>query len=133
MSPINDPTLVAELTALYLQYEQALCENDIQTLDQLFWADPEVVRFGATENLYGIEAIRRFRQQRSTQDLQREISHLHVVTFGNDTATVTLEFRRWIQGVERSGRQSQTWYRFPEGWKIVSAHVSLLPNEPHQR
>lgn len=128
MSPINNPRLVAELTALYLQYEQALCENDIQTLDQLFWADPEVVRFGATENLYGIEAIRQFRQQRSTQDLQREISHLHVVTFGNDTATVTLEFRRGIHGVERSGRQSQTWYRFPEGWKIVSAHVSLLPN-----
>lgn len=128
MPTINDPALVAELTTLYLQYEQALCENDIQTLDHLFWAAPEVVRFGATENLYGIEAIRTFRQQRSTQELQREISHLQVVTFGRDTATVTLEFRRRIQGVERSGRQSQTWYRFPEGWKIVSAHVSLFSN-----
>jgi hypothetical protein len=128
MPTINDPALVTELTALYLQYETALCENDVQTLDQLFWAAPEVVRFGATENLYGIEAIRAFRQQRSPQDLQREISHLQVVTFGHDTATVTLEFRRRIQGVERSGRQSQTWFRFPEGWKIVSAHVSLLPD-----
>ncbi|MGI0485965.1 oxalurate catabolism protein HpxZ [Pantanalinema rosaneae CENA516] len=128
MPTINDPALVAELAALYLQYEQALCDNDIQTLDHLFWAAPEVVRFGATENLYGIEAIRAFRQQRSTQDLHREIAQLQVVTFGSDTATVTLEFRRRIQGVERSGRQSQTWYRFPEGWKIVSAHVSLLPD-----
>lgn len=127
MNSINDPALVAELTQLYLTYEKALCENDLATLDALFWESPEVVRFGATENLYGIDAIRTFRQERPTQDLAREISHLKVVTFGEDTATVTLEFCRSIAGVPRSGRQSQVWRKFPEGWKIVSAHVSLLP------
>lgn len=127
MSQINHPALVAELTQLYLTYEQALCENDLTVLDDLFWDSPEVVRFGATENLYGIDAIRAFRQGRSVQDLAREISHLKVVTFGDDTATVTLEFCRTIAGVPRSGRQSQVWRKFPQGWKIVSAHVSLLP------
>ncbi|GAB4319112.1 MAG: oxalurate catabolism protein HpxZ [Leptolyngbyaceae cyanobacterium] len=127
MSPVNDPALVAELTQLYLTYEIALCENDLATLDALFWDSPEVVRFGATENLYGMEAIRTFRQERPVKDLAREISNLKVVTFGHDTATVTLEFCRTIAGTPRLGRQSQVWRKFPEGWKIVSAHVSLLP------
>lgn len=127
MNSINDPALVAELTQLYLTYEKALCENDLAVLDALFWDSAEVVRFGATENLYGIEAIRAFRQERPIQDLAREISHLKVVTFGNNTATVTLEFCRTIAGVPQLGRQSQVWRKFPEGWKIVSAHVSLLP------
>jgi hypothetical protein len=127
MNPINDPALVAELTDLYLTYEKALCENDLTVLDHLFWESAEVIRFGATENLYGIEAIRAFRQGRPVQDLAREISNLKVVTFGTDTASVTLEFCRTIAGIPRSGRQSQMWRKFPEGWKIVFAHVSLLP------
>lgn len=127
MNQVNNPALVAELTQLYLIYEKALCDNDLAVLDALFWESSEVIRFGATENLYGIEAIRAFRQGRPVQDLAREISNLKVVTFGEDTASVTLEFCRTIAGVPRSGRQSQVWRKFPEGWKIVSAHVSLLP------
>lgn len=123
-SPAN---LIAELTQLYRIYETALCTNDLATLDALFWESADVVRFGATENLYGIDEIRQFRQNRPTQDLAREISHLTVVPFGDDTAAITLEFRRTIQGVARSGRQSQFWRKFPQGWRIVSAHVSLLP------
>lgn len=127
MTLINDPNLVAELTQLYLKYETALVENDLAVLDELFWESADVVRFGATENLYGIEAIRQFRSDRPTQDLARTIDHLKVVTFGEDTAAVTLEFARTIKGVTRHGRQSQMWRKLPEGWKIVSAHVSLLP------
>jgi hypothetical protein len=127
MSQINDLTTVAELTELYLKYEKALVENDTLTLDELFWHSSEVVRFGATENLYGIDEIRNFRQNRPTKDLAREISNLKVVTFDKQMASVTLEFHRTINGVARSGRQSQMWYKLPEGWKIVSAHVSLLP------
>lgn len=127
MTEINRPALVAELTDLYLRYEKALVENDIAVLDELFWESPEVLRFGATENLYGIEQIREFRQNRPAQNLAREISHLKVVTFDEDTACVTLEFCRAIDGTPRYGRQSQVWRKFPEGWKIVSAHVSLLP------
>ena len=119
--------LIAELTQLYRIYETALCTNDLATLDALFWESADVVRFGATENLYGIDEIRQFRQNRPTQDLAREISHLTVVPFGDDTAAITLEFCRTIKGVARSGRQSQFWRKFPQGWRIVSAHVSLLP------
>lgn len=127
MTVINDPALVAELTQLYLKYETALIANDLTVLDELFWESPEVVRFGATENLYGIEAIRQFRRDRPTQDLARQISNLKVVTFDQDTASVTLEFERMTQGVLRRGRQSQVWRKLPAGWKIVFAHVSLLP------
>ncbi|MFN6563488.1 MAG: oxalurate catabolism protein HpxZ [Nostoc sp. ChiSLP01] len=127
MTIINDPGIVAEVTNLYLQYEEALSNNNLEVMDSLFWDAPEVVRFGVTENLYGSDEIRNFRQNRPNPKIEREISNLKVVTFGKDTATVTLEFRRIINGVERFGRQSQIWYKFPEGWKVVSAHVSLLP------
>ncbi|MBD2516167.1 oxalurate catabolism protein HpxZ [Nostoc sp. FACHB-973] len=126
MTPVNDPGIVAEVTDLYLQYEEALSNNNLEVMDSLFWDAPEVVRFGVTENLYGSDEIRNFRASRPNPKIEREISNLKVVTFGKDTATVTLEFRRIIGGVERFGRQSQTWYRFAEGWKVVSAHVSLL-------
>jgi hypothetical protein len=127
MAIVNDPGIVAEVTDLYLQYEEALSNNNLEVMDNLFWDAPEVVRFGVTENLYGSDEIRNFRASRPNPKIEREISNLQVVTFGKDTATVTLEFRRIINGVERFGRQSQTWYRFTEGWKVVSAHVSLLP------
>ncbi|OUL19564.1 oxalurate catabolism protein HpxZ [Nostoc sp. 106C] len=123
----NDPAVVAEVTALYLKYEEALTNNNLEVMDSLFWDAPDVVRFGIAENLYGSEEIRNFRASRPNPKIEREISNLKVVAFGKDTATVTLEFRRIINGVERFGRQSQTWYRFPQGWKVVSAHVSLLP------
>ena len=127
MTTINDPTVVTEVTDLYLKYEEALSNNNLEVMDTLFWDAPEVVRFGITENLYGSDEVRNFRQNRPNPKIEREISNLKVVTFGKDTATVTLEFRRIINDVERFGRQSQTWYRFTEGWKVVSAHVSLLP------
>jgi hypothetical protein len=127
MSTVNDPAVVAEVTQLYLKYEEALCKNNLEVMDSLFWDASEVVRFGITENLYGSEEIRNFRTSRPNPKIEREISNLKVVTFGKDAATVTLEFRRIIDGVERFGRQSQTWYRFPQGWKVVSAHVSFLP------
>jgi hypothetical protein len=127
MPEINNPALVAELTALYREYETALCTNDIATMDRLFWDSPEVIRLGATENLYGIEEIRDFRQGRPAVNLEREIIKLKVVTIGEDTASVILEFKRNINGTPRYGRQSQNWYKFPQGWKIVFAHVSFLP------
>ncbi|MEJ6486006.1 oxalurate catabolism protein HpxZ [Nostoc punctiforme UO1] len=127
MTIVNDPTVVAEVTDLYLLYEEALCNNNLEMMDSLFWDTPEVARFGITENLYGGDEIRNFRKNRPNPKIERKISNLKVVTFGKDTAIVTLEFRRIINSVERFGRQSQTWYRFPEGWKVVSAHVSLLP------
>ncbi|MEH2420517.1 MAG: oxalurate catabolism protein HpxZ [Nostoc sp.] len=127
MTTVNDPTVVTEVTDLYLKYEEALCNNNLEVMDSLFWDGAEVVRFGITENLYGGDEIRKFRASRPSPKIEREISNLKVVTFGKDAATVTLEFYRNINGVERFGRQSQTWYRFTEGWKVVSAHVSLLP------
>ncbi|MFQ3585788.1 MAG: oxalurate catabolism protein HpxZ [Cyanobacteriota bacterium] len=128
MTVVNRPEVVAELTALYQQYETALTCNDVPTLTRLFWDGPQVVRFGVGENLYGGEEIEAFRKQRPAANLAREMLRLEVVTFGEDCGSVTLEFRRPVNGIPRLGRQSQMWYKFPDiGWKIVSAHVSFLP------
>ncbi len=124
---INDPATVAELHELYPRYEQALVSNDVDTLISMFWASPYVARFGPTESLYGIGEIEAFRKGRSPANLQRTIQRLDIVAFGKDFASITLAFEREIEGRITRGRQSQTWARLPEGWRIVFAHVSLLP------
>jgi hypothetical protein len=123
---INDPEIAAELQALYPEYEAALMANDADTLTQMFWASPHAMRFGVTENLYGIEEIDAFRKGRSPANLARTVRRLDIVTFGRDFGSITLEFERTVDGKIISGRQSQVWVRFPEGWRIVSAHVSVL-------
>jgi len=124
---INRPEVVAELRALYAQYEAALVSNDAEVLTRMFWASPNAMRFGITENLYGSEQIATFRKSRPGVNLARTVRRLDIVAFGRDHASVTLEFERTVDGQTLSGRQSQVWVRFPEGWRIVSAHVSLLP------
>lgn len=124
---INNPDIVAEIVALYPLYEAALVNNDVDVLIGMFWASPEVVRFGATENLYGIDEIAAFRKGRTPANLARTIHNLRMVTFGADFASITLEFTRNQATAVTRGRQSQLWARLPEGWRIVSAHVSILP------
>src|SRR6202142_2774342 len=123
---INDPVIVAELQALYPKYEAALVANDAETLTRMFWASPHAMRFGVTENLYGMEEIQAFRKARSPANLARTVRRLDIVTFGRDFGSITLEFERTLNGKIISGRQSQVWVRFPKGWRIVSAHVSVL-------
>jgi hypothetical protein len=121
---INLPEVVAEVTAHFQRYETALVTNDITTLNALFWNSPLTLRYGPTENLYGHAAIAGFRAARSPVGLMRTTANTVITTYGRDFATANTEFRR--PQVERGGRQSQTWVRMPEGWRIVSAHVSLM-------
>jgi Protein of unknown function (DUF3225) len=123
---INDPETIAELHALYPQYETALMTNDAETLTRMFWASPHVTRFGITENLHGIAEIAAFRKGRWPANLARNVRRLDIVTFGRDYGTINLEFERTVNGKIVSGRQSQVWVRLPEGWRIVAAHVSVL-------
>jgi hypothetical protein len=127
---INHPATLAELQTLYPKYEEALVTNDVETLTAMFWASPRVMRFGVTENLYGIEELEAFRKGRSPANLARKVLRLDIVTFGTDYGSVTLEFERDTNGKITHGRQSQTWVRLPEGWRIIAAHVSLLPTAP---
>lgn len=124
MSEINLPDVLAEVNAVFDEYERALTTNDVPVLDRLFWESEHTLRYGATENLYGFAAIQAFRQGRPANNLEREITARSVTTFGHDFAVANVEFRR--TGSTRIGRQSQTWVRLPEGWKVVAAHVSLM-------
>lgn len=121
---INLPDVVAEVTAAFERYETALVNNQVDVLDTLFWDSPHTLRYGAGENLYGYDAIRAFRAGRSPQGLARRVLRTAITTYGTDFATANLEFQRG--GSERIGRQSQTWMRTPAGWRVVSAHVSLM-------
>ena len=121
---INLPDVVAEVTAVFARYEDALVMNRVEVLDELFWASPATVRYGAGENLVGIDAIRAFRAARPSAGLSRTLGATVITTFGRDFATAMTEFRR--DGNPRVGRQSQTWVRFAEGWRVVAAHVSLI-------
>jgi ketosteroid isomerase-like protein len=126
MSFVNDPAIVAELSALHEEYEKALMSNDVEKLTQFFWNSPLALRFGVRENLYGADRIEAFRRTRSPIGLDRKIFNVKIVTFGDDCGVATLEFSRGQSADIPKGRQSQVWRKFPEGWKIVSAHVSLM-------
>jgi len=121
---INAPLIVHEVRAAFEAYERALMENDLDALDALFWNSTFTVRFGPGQNLYGFDAIAAFRLGRVGGSPQREIFNTVITTFGTDFATANTEFQR--AGAPKPGRQSQSWVRFPEGWRVVSAHISML-------
>ena len=121
---INIPSVVAEVTAAFHRYETALNANDVATLDELFWQSPHTLRYGVGEDLYGYAEIAAFRAGRSPAGLARTLVRTVITTYGRDFATANTEFRR--PGVERIGRQSQTWVRMAEGWRVVAAHVSFM-------
>jgi hypothetical protein len=122
--PINLPGVHAEVTAAFARYEGALVHNKVEVLDELFWNSPHTLRYGATENLYGFDEIQAFRAGRPSQGLAREVLRTVITTYGEDFATANIEFRR--EGSTRTGRQSQTWMRTAQGWRVVAAHVSLM-------
>jgi len=124
---INIPDVVQEVETVFHRYERALVSNDIPVLDELFWNSPQVVRYGVAEQLYGYDAITQFRAARDPTDLQRELLKVVITTFGHDFATASCEYKRTKTG--RCGRQMQTWMRTPKGWRVVAAHVSLLPEK----
>jgi hypothetical protein len=119
---INLPEVLAEVTTAFEQYEQALISNDVELLDRLFWNSPHTIRYGATENLYGHNAIAQFRAGRSPVGLDRTLKNTVITTYGQDFATANTEFVR----PGKSGRQSQTWMRTSDGWRVVAAHVSFI-------
>jgi hypothetical protein len=121
---INLPSVLAEVQAVFARYEDALVHNKVAVLDELFWHSPHTLRYGATENLYGFDAIQAFRAGRPAQGLERGLLKTVITTYGQDFATANVEFQR--KGSSKTGRQSQTWLRTPEGWRVVAAHVSLL-------
>ena len=121
---INLPHVLAEMEVAFARYEDALVNNKVDVLDELFWNSPHTLRYGIGENLYGFEAIQAFRASRPSQGLQRTCMNTVITTYGEDFATANTEFQR--DGVARSGRQSQTWMRTPDGWRVVAAHVSLI-------
>jgi len=125
---IDLPEVVAEVTAQFERYEQALVSNDVAVLGELFRDDPRTPRYGIGENLYGYAEINAFRAARSPVGLMRKTARTAITTYGRDTAVAsTLFYRDSAPG--RVGRQMQTWVRFPEGWRIVAAHVSII-DEP---
>jgi len=121
---IADPAVIAEARAVSDRYERAIAENDAAVLDASFWADPRTVRFGTTEILYGIEAIRAFRAS-VARYAPRAIRKVHITAFGADIACTHLEYERTDTGL--IGRETKIMARIPgQGWRVVSAHVSLL-------
>ena len=128
---VDLPDVLAEVSAHSARYEQALVSNDVAVLGELFRDDPRTLRYGIGENLYGYGAISAFRAARSPVGLGRTTDKTVITSYGRDTAVAsTLFYRDSTPG--KVGRQMQTWVRFPEGWKIVAAHVSVI-DEPRDQ
>lgn len=117
---INNPGVLAEITAQFNRYQQAIIDNDIAVLNELFWHDALTIRYGIGENLYGHQEIAAYRGTRDPKSILRVVGKSIVTSYGHDAATTNIEFSR----AGRNGRQSQAWIRMPQGWRIVAAHVS---------
>ena len=117
---INNPAVLAEITRQFNRYQQAIIDNEIAVLNELFWDNTHTIRYGTGENLYGHEEIAAYRGTRDPRSVQRVVGKTVVTSYGQDAATTNIEF---VRG-NRKGRQSQAWIRMPEGWRIVAAHVS---------
>jgi hypothetical protein len=129
---IDLPDVLAEVTTQFQRYETALVNNDVAVLDELFRDDSRTLRYGIGENLYGYGEITAFRAARSPVGLMRKTARTQITTYGRDAAVAsTLFYRDTAPG--RVGRQMQTWIRFPEGWKIVAAHVSIIDEARDQK
>lgn len=128
---VNDPAVLAELTALVDAYETALMSNEVEALDGVFWKSPHTVRLGVAENLWGFDQIAEFRVGRAGGSPPRTRLRTEITTFGQDFAVANVEFRRDDTG--KIGRQSQTWIRTEAGWKVACAHVSLMQGGSDQR
>jgi AtzH-like len=124
---IDLPDVVAEVTEAFNKYEKALVTNDVAMLDSFFRDDARTIRYGGGENLYGYEEIKAFRAARSPAGLARTISRTLITTYGRDLGIASTLFAR-ESSPDKIGRQMQTWLRFPEGWRIVAAHVSVIDN-----
>ena len=119
---INDPEIVKEVEAAFLVYEKALMEDDVEMMGNIFNNDPNTIRYGVGEMLYGYDEIEEFRKGRGGSP-QRKLLRYEIATYGDNFATANAEFMR--EGGNKVGRQSQAWVRFDYGWKVVSAHVSI--------
>ena len=127
---IDLPEVVAEVKQEFDRYERALVTNAVATLDAIFRDDPRTIRYGGAEILYGYGEIAAFRAARSPAGLTRTISRTVITTYGHDFATASTLFHR-PTSPGKVGRQMQTWVRFPEGWRVVAAHVSVI-DEPRE-
>jgi hypothetical protein len=125
MLEINLPHVVAEVEREYARYESALADNDVATLNALFWQSPLTIRYGTGENLYGHDEIAAFRSARTPSDTPKRHSRTVVTTYGTDIGTVNTLFER-DSAPGKIGRQSQTWLRTAQGWRVVAAHVSII-------
>jgi Protein of unknown function (DUF3225) len=122
---IDIPEVKAEVEAAFQEYERALVTNDVAVLDVLFLKSDRTIRYGIGENLYGYDEIAAFRAARPSAGLERSLEKTVITTYGRDMATAWTLFRR-LPATGKIGRQSQVWMRTPEGWRVVSAHVSLI-------
>ncbi len=122
----NIPEVVAEISARFEAYEQALIDKNVDVLDAAFWNSPYTIRYALHENGYGFQEIHGHRVARPPgPGIKEKRIRLEILTLGRDIATVNLEFK--VRGRDIIGRQSQSWVRFPDlGWKVIAAHVSTM-------
>jgi len=122
---VNLPEVVAEITKIFHEYEHALMTNEVEKLNQYFWQDERVTRYGIGDRQWGIKELVAYRQSIPAPDFTRTLENLRVITFDQSTAICQVEFVR--SDTTLRGFQTQTWLKIDGIWRIVSAHVSMIP------
>jgi ketosteroid isomerase-like protein len=124
-SDIDSPAVLHELRQVFDDYERALMANDVAALNRYFWDDARTTRYGIADRQWGLAEITAFRAGTPAPGFTRVLQHPRITAYGSDTAVAQTEFVR--SDTSLRGFQTQTWVRFADGWKIVAAHVSMIP------
>jgi len=122
---IDRPQVLAEVRRVFDDYERALMANDVDALNAYFWDDPRTTRYGIADRQWGMAQLVAFRAATPAPRFTRSLLHPRITTYGDDMAVAQVEFVR--SDTPLRGFQTQTWVRMLEGWKIVAAHVSMIP------
>lgn len=78
---IDNPPVVAEITATLDRYDRAIATNDLDALDEMFWRSDKTLRYAPNGNLYGHAAISAFRRGRNISGVERTCGRV----FANST------------------------------------------------
>ena len=113
------------VTALSDEYEAALVGNDLASIDAVFWDSPDLLRYGVADMQTGFAAVVAWRAQAAPVSPTRQMLDRTVQELATGVVAVDITYR--YADDTKLGRQSQTWVRRPEGWRIVRAHVSMIP------
>jgi len=129
--PSNRDDDKAAITAVLTAQQSAWNEGKVDVFLEGYWHADELSFSGSSGVVRGFNAVRE-RYQKSYPDRQAmgklDFTGLEVHMLGTDAALVLGHWHLTREKGDIGGVFSLVFQRFPEGWKIIHDHTSVVPS-----